>query len=75
MIPALPMEGNGGSDTARLKHDVTKRPSTFNILINKTMFESINISRENALRVAVDRHCELGGKIILASKETAEKRG
>ncbi|KYQ58472.1 hypothetical protein ALC60_02509 [Trachymyrmex zeteki] len=35
----------------------------------------MNVSRVNAFRATVDRHCELANRILLTSKEIAERRG
>lgn len=69
------MEGNGGSDSAEPRRSLAKRPSSSNILGERTAFESINISKINALRASVNRQYELASRIILTSKETAKRRG
>lgn len=74
-ISALLIDGSGKSDAARPKRGLTKRSSTSNILSDRTTFESMNVSRVNAFRATVDRHCELANRILLTSKEIAERRG
>lgn len=48
--------------------------SNLNTGISERSFEVLNASRVNALRATVDRHSDTVSKLLLASKESLEKK-